>query len=72
MAESQRSAFSANMAQLVAAFQSNDDEAGKAALQGLANLVFYDLDRAVDALERIAEAVERRGPDLHARMGPRP
>ncbi len=59
MAESQRSAFRANMEQLDAAFAADDDKAGRSAVKGLASLLFYDLDRAVDALERIADAAEK-------------
>lgn len=60
MAEAQRSAFRANIAQLAKTVEGNDDEAGKAALAGLANLIFHDLDRIADAFERIAEAQEKR------------
>lgn len=59
MAESQRSAFRANVMQLAKAFEANDDEAGKAAVEGIANLVFHDLDRIADAFESIAESLAR-------------
>jgi hypothetical protein len=56
MAEAQRSAFNANTQQLVRAIKDKDENLAVESITGLANLLFYDLDRFVDAVERIADA----------------
>lgn len=55
MAESQRSAFAANLSQLAAAKSADDDGAGLEAALGIARLLFFQLDRIADALEVIAQ-----------------
>lgn len=51
------------MQQLVQAMDRDDDEAARAAIQGLANLAFHDLDRIADAFESIAVSLAKIARD---------
>lgn len=55
MAQAQRDAWNANMGQLVNAIPADDEEAQKSAVFGLANLLFFQLDRIADSLEMMAK-----------------
>lgn len=54
MAEAQLKAFDHGVDQLIKALAADSEEAGRGAVIGLARLVFFELDRIADALEKIA------------------
>ena len=58
MAQLERDAFSAGLSQLATAYAADDAAGGQLAALGLATLIFGQLDRIADALERIAKAQE--------------
>lgn len=55
MAESQRSAFAADIEQLARAIETGDDALSKETVKGIGRLLFFQLDRIADALEVIAQ-----------------